>query len=229
MIENEDRVVDAARQGNAKAFELLVITYQGRIRALLSRWVRNAAEVDELSQEVFLRAYRGLPNFRGDSSFFTWIYRIAINLAKNHLQTQKRRPQIADVEIADAEQFDFAPDLRTNETPERTHLRRELLDQLEEAVEALPEVLRRAVELRELDGKSYEEIAEILDCPIGTVRSRLFRGRQEIERRMRPYLQKGQAGERDADLKRGQYRQQHGHHEDQEHRERAVEEVLDHS
>ena len=173
---NPDKVlVRRVQQGEKQAFDLLVLKYQHRLIKLISRYIRDSAEVYDVAQESFLKAYRALPNFRGDSAFYTWLYRIAINTAKNHLVSQSRRPPDSDVDSSDAEQFDGASELKEYATPERMLLKEEIERTVIDAIDQLPADLRTAITLRELEGMSYEEIALTMDCPIGTVRSRIFR------------------------------------------------------
>lgn len=187
---NPDKVlVRRVQQGEKQAFDLLVLKYQHRLIKLISRYIRDSAEVYDVAQESFLKAYRALPNFRGDSAFYTWLYRIAINTAKNHLVSQARRPPDSDVDSAEAEQFDGESDLKEYATPERMLLKEEIERTVIDAIDQLPPDLRTAITLRELEGMSYEEIAQTMDCPIGTVRSRIFRAREAINRRLEPLLQ----------------------------------------
>ncbi len=168
---NPDKVlVRRVQQGEKEAFDLLVLKYQHRLIKLISRYIRDSAEVYDVAQESFLKAYRALPNFRGDSAFYTWLYRIAINTAKNHLVSQSRRPPDSDVDSSEAEQFDGESELKEYATPERMLLKEEIERTVIDAIEQLPPDLRTAITLRELEGMSYEEIAQTMDCPIGTVR-----------------------------------------------------------
>ncbi len=186
---NTDKVlVRRVQQGEKEAFDLLVLKYQHRLIKLISRYIRDSAEVYDVAQESFLKAYRALPNFRGDSAFYTWLYRIAINTAKNHLVSQSRRPPDSDVDSSEAEQFDGESDLKEYATPERMLLKEEIERTVIDAIEQLPPDLRTAITLRELEGMSYEEIAQTMDCPIGTVRSRIFRAREAINKRLEPLL-----------------------------------------
>ncbi|MDX1527864.1 MAG: RNA polymerase sigma factor RpoE [Gammaproteobacteria bacterium] len=186
---NPDKVlVRRVQQGEKEAFDLLVLKYQHRLIKLISRYIRDSAEVYDVAQESFLKAYRALPNFRGDSAFYTWLYRIAINTAKNHLVSQSRRPPDSDVDSSEAEQFDGESDLKEYATPERMLLKEEIERTVIDAIEQLPPDLRTAITLRELEGMSYEEIAQTMDCPIGTVRSRIFRAREAINKRLEPLL-----------------------------------------
>ncbi len=181
-------LVERVQRGDKAAFDLLVRKYQHRLVKLISRYVRDQAEVMDVAQESFIKAYRALPRFRGDSAFYTWLYRIAINTAKNHIVAQSRRPPDTDLDAADAEQFANGSDLQELATPERIALRDEIQAAVAGAIDDLPEDLRVAITLRELDGLSYEEIAQTMDCPIGTVRSRIFRAREAINRRLEPLI-----------------------------------------
>jgi RNA polymerase sigma-70 factor (ECF subfamily) len=187
--EIDQALVERAQRGDQKAFGMLVEKYQRKLGRLLSRMVRDQAEVEDVVQESFIKAYRALPNFRGDSAFYTWLYRIGINTAKNYLVSMGRRPQIShDVEIEDAENFEDAEELRTAETPETEMMTKEIARTVNETMMALPDELRTAITLRELEGLSYEEIATLMSCPIGTVRSRIFRARETIAAKLRPLL-----------------------------------------
>ena len=188
--ENTDkRLVELVQKGDKKAFDILVLKYQHRIVKLISRYVRDSSEVYDVAQEAFIKAYRALPGFRGESAFYTWLYRIAINTAKNYLIAQNRRPPGADIEIADAELFGEDSELKDNATPEHLLMRDEIEKTVFAAIEYLPEDLRTAITLRELEGLSYEEIAEVMGCPVGTVRSRIFRAREAIKIKLRPLLE----------------------------------------
>jgi RNA polymerase sigma-70 factor (ECF subfamily) len=184
----DQELVRRVQRGDNVAFDALVRKYQHRIVALIGRYVADWSECQDVAQEAFIRAYRALPNFRGDSQFYTWLHRIAVNTAKNHLVAQNRRPPTDDVDAADAEQYDTGTRLRETATPEHELLRQEIELTVMRAVEALPEELRMAINLREVDGLSYEEIAARMDCPIGTVRSRIFRAREAIDSQLRPLL-----------------------------------------
>ncbi|MCU0768293.1 MAG: RNA polymerase sigma factor RpoE [Burkholderiaceae bacterium] len=185
----DQQLVERVQRGDKAAFDLLVVKYQRKIFRLLSRLIRDPAEVEDVAQEAFIKAYRALPNFRGDSAFYTWLYRIAINTAKNWLVSQGRRaPTSTETEIEDAETFDDGEQLRDLNTPDAMLLTRQVGDAVNRAIEALPEDLRTAIVLRELEGLSYEEIAETMNCPIGTVRSRIFRAREAIAEELRPVL-----------------------------------------
>ena len=187
--EIDQALVERAQRGDQQAFGMLVEKYQRKLGRLLSRMVRDQAEVEDVVQESFIKAYRALPNFRGDSAFYTWLYRIGINTAKNYLVSMGRRPQIShDVEIEDAENFEDAEELRTAETPETEMMTKEIARTVNETMMALPDELRTAITLRELEGLSYEEIATLMSCPIGTVRSRIFRARETIAAKLRPLL-----------------------------------------
>ncbi|MFO0273266.1 MAG: RNA polymerase sigma factor RpoE [Betaproteobacteria bacterium] len=187
--EVDQALVERVQRGDKRAFELLVSKYQRKIFRLLSRLIRDPAEIEDVAQEAFIKAYRALPNFRGESAFYTWLYRIAINTAKNHLVAQGRRaPTTTETEVEDAENFDDADQLRDYNTPDAMLLSRQVGEAVNRAIEKLPEDLRTAVVLRELEGLSYEEIAEAMSCPIGTVRSRIFRAREAIASELRPLL-----------------------------------------
>jgi len=188
----DQQLVVRVQKGDKSAFDLLVRKYQHRIAKLVSRYVYDRSEVEDVTQEAFIKAYRAIKGFRGDSAFYTWLYRIAINTAKNYLVAQGRRPQIANVEAEDAEASDMGigPNLlRDATTPERQMLADEIGRTVERVLSALPEDLRSAVTLREIDGLSYEEIAEVMNCPIGTVRSRIFRAREAIDKELQPLLE----------------------------------------
>ncbi|QOY62136.1 RNA polymerase sigma factor RpoE [Lysobacter sp. H21R4] len=190
MAENDldQELVRCVQQGDSTAFDALVRKYQHRIVALIGRYIADWSECQDVAQDAFMRAYRALPNFRGDAQFYTWLHRIAVNTAKNHLVAQKRRPPGADIDVDDAEQFDSAIRLRDNDTPERELMRQQVEQLVLRVVEGLPTELREAISLREVDGLSYEEIAEKMGCPIGTVRSRIFRAREAIDQELRPLL-----------------------------------------
>jgi RNA polymerase sigma-70 factor (ECF subfamily) len=186
--EADQALVERAQRGDSRAFDMLVLKYQQRVAALIGRYLRDSSEVMDVTQEAFLKAYRALPGFRGESAFYTWIYRIAINTVKNYMVAQGRRPPGDDVEAEVAEQMDMGGRLREQATPERELLTDEIADNVQAALEGLPEDLRTAIVLRELEGMSYEEIATAMSCPIGTVRSRIFRAREAIDKRLRPLL-----------------------------------------
>jgi len=185
----DQELVVRVQKGDKSAFDLLVRKYQHRIAKLVSRYVYDRSEVEDVTQEAFIKAYRAIKGFRGESAFYTWLYRIAINTAKNYLVAQGRRPSIADVETEDAEASDIGTNLRDATTPERQMLADEIGRTVERVLAALPEDLRTAVTLREIDGLSYEEIAEVMNCPIGTVRSRIFRAREAIDQELQPLLE----------------------------------------
>lgn len=186
---NVDReLVQRVQKGEKNAFDVLVRKYQFKIIKLISRYVHDPNEAMDVAQEAFLKAYRALPGFRGESAFYTWLYRIAINTAKNYLVAQGRRPPGSDIDAHDAEQYEGQSLLKEYETPERLLLKDEIEATVFKAIEELPEDLRTAITLRELEGMSYEEIAQAMGCPIGTVRSRIFRARESIDAKLRPLL-----------------------------------------
>lgn len=180
----DQQLVDRVKRGDKKAFDVLVLKYQHRVIKLISRYVHDSTEVLDVAQEAFLKAYRALPSFRGDSQFYTWLYRIAINTAKNYLVSQGRRPPASDIDLTDAEHLEGAEDLKEYATPEEFLLKDEVEKTVLEAMESLPDDLRTAITLREIEGMSYEEIAEAMACPVGTVRSRIFRAREAINSRL---------------------------------------------
>jgi len=185
----DHELVIRAQKGDKRAFELLVVKYQRKLGRLLSRLIRDPAEVEDVAQEAFIKAYRALPNFRGDSAFYTWLYRIGINTAKNYLMAMGRRaPTSTEVEAEEAEGYEEGEQLRDINTPESLALSREIGATVNAAIDGLPEELRTAIQLRELEGMSYEDIARIMDCPIGTVRSRIFRAREAISDKLKPLL-----------------------------------------
>jgi RNA polymerase sigma-70 factor (ECF subfamily) len=186
--EVDQALVERAQSGDRRAFDLLVLKYQQRVSNLIGRYLRDSTEVLDVTQDAFLKAYRALPGFRGESAFYTWIYRIAINTVKNHMVAQGRRPPGDDVDAEVAEQLDVGGRLRENSTPEHELLRDEIADNVQAALDGLPDELRTAIVLREFEGMSYEEIAAAMECPIGTVRSRIFRARDAIDKRLRPLL-----------------------------------------
>lgn len=181
-------LVERVQQGDTRAFDLLVRKYQHKVIGLISRYVADRSECQDVAQEAFIRAWRAIDSFRGDSAFYTWLYKIAVNTAKNHLVALRRRPPNDDVAIEDAVFGPSAERLYENATPEHEMLRQEIEQTVVAAVEALPEELRTAITLREVDGLSYDEIAQSMDCPIGTVRSRIFRAREAIDQQLRPLL-----------------------------------------
>lgn len=187
--EVDQLLVERAQRGDKQAFGLLVSKYQRKLARLLSRLIRDPAEVEDVAQEAFVKAYRALPSFRGDSAFYTWLYRIGINTAKNYLVSQGRRaPTTTEFDSEEAESFEDGDQLRDINTPERVLLSKQIGETVNSAMEALPEELRTAIMLREIEGLSYEEIANIMECPIGTVRSRIFRAREAIADKLRPLL-----------------------------------------
>lgn len=184
----DQALVERVQRGDRAAFDALVLKYQHKIVKLVGRYVYDRSEAYDVTQEAFLKAWRALPDFRGDSAFYTWLYRIAINTAKNHLVAQSRRPVDQGLDLQDPEQYEVAARLRDNDTPERLLLTEEIRQAVIRAIEGLPEELRTAIMLRELDGLSYEEIAQAMDCPIGTVRSRIFRAREAVDEMLKPLL-----------------------------------------
>ncbi len=186
--EIDQALVERVQRGDKKAFDILVLKYQLRIIKVLSGYMRDQSEVQDVAQEAFIKAYRALPNFRGDSAFYTWLYRIAINTAKNYLVAQGRRPPKADIDASDAEQYEGESALKDYASPEREALRDEIQTVVFQAIEDLPEDLKTAITLRELEGMSYEDIAQTMDCPIGTVRSRIFRAREAVDEKLKPLL-----------------------------------------
>ena len=185
-VELDQELVARVQRGDSAAFDALVRKYQHRITALIGRYIADWSECQDVAQETFIRAYRALPNFRGDAQFYTWLHRIAVNTAKNHLVAQNRRPPTDDVDAGEAELFGTR--LRDTDTPEHELLRQEIERTVMRVVEGLPEELRAAITLREVDGLSYEDIAQKMGCPIGTVRSRIFRAREAIDTELRPLL-----------------------------------------
>jgi len=185
--EIDQELVERVQNGDKKAFDVLVGKYQHKIVSLISRYVSDHAEAMDVAQEAFIKAYRAMQRFRGDSAFYTWLYRIAINTAKNHLVAQNRRPPLSDVDAQDAEQFQVDTRLKEQDSPEHELLKEEIERTIHEAIADLPEDLRIAITLREMEGMSYEEIATTMDCPIGTVRSRLHRARNMLKDKLRTY------------------------------------------
>lgn len=185
----DKRLVERVQHGDKKAFELLFSKYQRKLMRLVSRLVRDQAEAEDVVQEAFIKAYRALPQFRGDSAFYTWLYRIGINTAKNYLVTQGRRaPTSTDADVEEAETFDDGEHLRDINTPESMLATKQIAQTVNQAMESLPDELRTAISLREIEGLSYDEIADVMQCPIGTVRSRIFRAREAIAEKLRPLL-----------------------------------------
>ena len=190
--EIDQQLVERAQRGDKKAFELLVAKYQRKLARLLSRFIRDPAEVEDVAQDAFIKAYRALPSFRGESAFYTWLYRIGINTAKNYLVALGRRaPTATEFDSEDAENFENGDQLRDVDTPENELMSKQIAQTVNDTMEALPEELRTAIVLREIDGLSYEEIATVMNCPIGTVRSRIFRAREAIDRRLREVFEGG--------------------------------------
>ncbi len=190
--ELDQQLVERAQHGDKHAFELLVSKYQRKLGRLLSRFIRDAAEVEDVTQEAFIKAYRALPSFRGDSAFYTWLYRIGINTAKNYLVAMGRRaPTSTEFDSDEAEGFEDGEQLRDINTPESLLMTEQIARTVNESMEQLPEDLRTAITLREIEGLSYEDIANIMNCPIGTVRSRIFRARESIAEKLRPLLETG--------------------------------------
>lgn len=187
--EVDQQLVERAQRGDKQAFELLVMKYQRKLARVIGRMVRNAAELDEVTQEAFIKAYRSLPSFRGESAFYTWLYRIAINCAKNYLVARKRHlPALSDLDNDDAETADASEMVSDINTPETELENRQIIESVNKTLEGLPGEIAMAITLREIEGLSYEEIADIMNCPIGTVRSRIFRGRDAIAAQLRPLL-----------------------------------------
>jgi RNA polymerase sigma-70 factor (ECF subfamily) len=184
----DELLVERVQKGDKRAFDLLINKYQHRIISLVGRYVSDPAEAMDVSQEAFIKAYRAIDRFRGDSAFYTWLYRIAINTAKNWLVARKRRPPSTDIDASDAEQYDVDSRLKEQGTPENELLREEIKSTVFNAIADLPDDLRTAIMLRELEGMSYEDIAVTMDCPIGTVRSRIFRAREAIDEKLRPLM-----------------------------------------
>jgi RNA polymerase sigma-70 factor (ECF subfamily) len=184
----DQALVEQVQAGDKQAFDVLVLKYQNKIIQLVNRYVHDADEARDVAQEAFIKAYRAIGRFRGDSAFYTWLYRIAINTAKNYLVASGRRPPRSDIDAQDAEQYEGATGLKEYATPERLLLKDEIQEAIATAIDELPDDLRTAITLRELEGLSYEEIAQTMDCPIGTVRSRIFRARDAIDTRLKPLL-----------------------------------------
>ena len=184
----DQQLVERVQQGDKKAFDLLVLKYQQRVVNLVSRFVRNQSDALDVTQEAFIKAYRALPKFRGDSAFYTWMYRIAVNTAKNHLAQMSRRPFEAEQDISEAEQFQGESALKDNASPEHLMMRDQIQEVVARTIDNLPEDLKTAITLRELEGLSYEDIASVMECPIGTVRSRIFRAREAIDKELKPLI-----------------------------------------
>ena len=186
----DKELVRKVQQGDKSAYDLLVLKYQHKIILLVNRYVKDPSEAQDVAQEAFIKAYRALGNFRGESAFYTWLYRIAINTAKNYLVSRARRHTESEVDVYEAEQVQNLPQLKGLDTPEQELLNDEIVDAINMAIEKLPEDMRVAIMLREFEGMSYEEIAQTMDCPVGTVRSRIFRAREAIDNKLQPLLDK---------------------------------------
>ena len=187
----DEDLVQRVQRGDKTAFDFLVVKYQHKIIQLVNRFVKDPSEAQDVAQETFIKAYRALGSFRGDAAFYTWLYRIAINTAKNYLVSRTRRSSNYQVDIQEAEAIENASQLQGLETPERLLLNQEIIDTIKTTMDQLPEEMRTAIMLREFDGMSYEEIAEAMDCPVGTVRSRIFRAREAIDIKLNPLLEHG--------------------------------------
>ena len=185
----DKEIIERVKSGEKEAYDLLVLKYQQRVINLISRFVKNHSDALDVSQETFIKAYRALPNFRGDSAFYTWLYRIAVNTAKNHLTVQSRKITKSDYDVADIEQIEGNMSLTEQTTPESLLVKDELQETILKTIENLPEDLKSAIMLREIEGLSYEEIAEVMECPVGTVRSRIFRAREMIDSKIKPLLE----------------------------------------
>lgn len=189
LQDSDQQLVERVQKGDQRAFDMLVLKHQHKIMSLISRYVHDMADIQDIAQETFIKAYRALSSFRGESQFYTWLYRIAVNTAKNHLVSQGRRPPSQDVDVDDAEHLGSAVYLKDTASPDRLLARDELKAVVFDAIDQLPDELRTAIRLRELEGMSYEDISEVMDCPIGTVRSRIFRAREAIDKAMAPLLE----------------------------------------
>jgi len=190
--EVDQQLVERVQSGDKRAFDLLVSKYQRKLGRLLSRFIRDPSEVEDVTQEAFIKAYRALPGFRGDSAFYTWLYRIGINTAKNHLVAMGRRaPTSTELDAEEAEGVEAGEQLRDLNTPENQMMSRQVGDTVNQTLQELPEELRTAITLREIEGLSYEEIATVMQCPVGTVRSRIFRAREAVAEKLRPLLGTG--------------------------------------
>lgn len=184
----DKEIIERVKNGDKKAYDLLVLKYQQRVINLISRFVKNHADALDISQETFIKAYKALPNFRGESAFYTWLYRIAVNTAKNHLTVQSRKITKSDYDVTEIEQIEGNMSLTEQTTPENLLIKDELQDIVLNTIENLPEDLKSAIMLREIEGLSYEEIAAVMECPVGTVRSRIFRARETIDNKIKPLL-----------------------------------------
>ena len=185
----DQQLVEKVQRGDKNAFNLLVVRYQHKVMHLVGRYVKSSGDVADVTQEAFIKAYRALSSFRGDSAFYTWLYRIAVNTAKNYLVSQGRKPPGSDIDAQEADYYDGGEALHDNSTPERSLLSNEIETTLFKVVDKLPEDLRMAITLREMEGLSYEEIAAVMECPVGTVRSRIFRAREAIDKVIQPLMQ----------------------------------------
>ncbi|WP_263078782.1 RNA polymerase sigma factor RpoE [Endozoicomonas sp. Mp262] len=186
----DQQLIERVQKGDKRAFDMLVVKYQHRILGLIGSYVHDFQEVQDVAQEAFIKAYRALDKFRGDSSFYTWLYRIAVNTAKNHLVSKGRKPPESDIDVHDSDFLESASSLRVVDSPEHNLYRDEIEQVIHGAIRKLPDELRTAVMLREFDGLSYDEIAEVMECPVGTVRSRIFRAREAIDREVEPLLRR---------------------------------------
>ena len=184
----DKEIIERVKNGDKKAYDLLVLKYQQRVINLISRFVKNYADALDVSQETFIKAYKALPNFRGESAFYTWLYRIAVNTAKNHLTVQSRKITKSDYDVTEIEQIEGNMTLTEQTTPENLLIKDELQETILNTIENLPEDLKSAIMLREIEGLSYEEIAAVMECPVGTVRSRIFRARETIDNKIKPLL-----------------------------------------
>ena len=184
----DKEIIERVKNGDKKAYDLLVLKYQQRVINLISRFVKNYADALDVSQETFIKAYKALPNFRGESAFYTWLYRIAVNTAKNHLTVQSRKITKSDYDVTEIEQIEGNMTLTEQTTPENLLIKDELQETVLNTIENLPEDLKSAIMLREIEGLSYEEIATVMECPVGTVRSRIFRARETIDNKIKPLL-----------------------------------------
>lgn len=188
-VESDQLLVERVQKGDKRAFDLLVIKYQGKVLSLIGRYVSDTHEAMDVAQEAFIKAYKALANFRGDSAFYTWLYRIAVNTAKNHLISRGRRPPGTDIDIDDVHSDGGLSELKNIDTPEASLHKEQVQEVLEQALQTLPDDLRTALMLREYDGLSYEDIAQVMECPVGTVRSRIFRAREAIDKQLEPILE----------------------------------------
>jgi RNA polymerase sigma-70 factor (ECF subfamily) len=186
----DQQLVERVQRGEKQAFNLLVLKYQHKVTNLVARYVKHPGDVADVAQEAFIKAYRAMPGFRGGSAFYTWLYRIAVNSAKNYLTSQARKVAVNDIEVSDAEFFDSADGLRENSSPENLLISEDVKKVIFATIDQLPNDLKTAITLREIDGMSYEEIADIMECPVGTVRSRIFRAREAIDTNLKPMLAK---------------------------------------